>query len=296
MKIFMMLVTGLLLSACNSKPSADIVTTIKPLYMLTRALAGEHLTVAQLIPDGASPHHYALKPSNIRQLQQAKLILRIDESLEQFLNKALQQLPADIPQLALSQVGGIQLREINAHAVHVDHLAEQAHHHDLHIWLDPDNAIAMSRAITDQLKKVDPQHHAAYASNLQQLITKIRAVDQRLKDTLSPIQNTPILVFHNAWGYFEAHYGITQVNTMTMQATQQLSLAKMQSIRATIQQKNIACLINEQYAPMAMVDTLSQQEQLKVISLDVLGTHIPISNNSYIELLEHTAQGFLACQ
>ena len=292
------------LIACKHSQTVDVVSTIKPVHMLVSAIAGKHLNVVQLIPDGASPHHYALKPSNIRQLQYARLILQIDPDLEQFLNKSLQKLPKTTPLLALAQLEGIQLHDLNQRkqpdASH-DSAHSSAHSHhtsakDLHIWLDPNNAIVMSRAIADQLKKIDPAHQQDYAANLQQLITRIQAVDQRLYAQLKPIQQTPILVFHNAWHYFERHYGIQQVNSIGMSAIKQLSLAKVQSIQTLLHEKKIRCVLDEYHAPSAILQSLAQKNQLKLQRLDIMGTQITPSMNSYIELLEHTAEGFLACQ
>jgi len=299
MKRLITLLLCSVLIACNNPQTVDVVSTIKPIHMLASAIAGKHLHLVQLIPDTASAHHYALKPSNMRQLQTARLILQIDPNLEQFLNKSLQKLPETTQHLVLAQLEGIRLHDLN------DNHAEHSHQHtqnqthslkDLHIWLDPDNAIIMSRAIANQLKKIDPEHSQDYAANVQQLITKIQAVDQSLQIQLAPIKQTPMLVFHNAWRYFEKHYGIEAINAISMSSIKQLSLSKAQSIQALLAEKNIRCLLGEYPEPAAMLQRLAQKNNLKLLRLDVMGTQISLSANSYIELLEQTAEGFLACQ
>jgi len=287
MKRLMTLLVCSLLISCNKPQKVDVVSTIKPIHMLASAIAGEHLHLVQLIPDGASPHHYALKPSNLRQLQQARLILQIDPKLELFLTNSLNALPASTAHIALAQLEGIQLHDLNQN--------EHAEHKDLHIWLDPNNAIIISRAIADQLKKIDPQHSQDYASNLQQLITKIQAVDQGLQTQLKPVQQTPILVFHNAWRYFAKHYGIQQINSINISAIKQISLSKAQSIQELLQEKQIRCVLDEYHEPSALLQRLAEKNQLKLQTLDVMGSQISPSANSYIELLEQTAKGFLAC-
>jgi zinc transport system substrate-binding protein len=288
--------------SCNKPEKIDVVSTIKPIHMLASAIAGKHLHLVQLIPDNASPHHYALKPSNMRQLQYARLILQIDPQLEQFLNKSLYALPASTTHIVLTQLEGIQLHNLNQaessthnHNSHPNTDAKVDALKDLHIWLDPNNAIVISRAIANQLKKIDPQHSQDYAHNLQRLITKIQAVDQRLQTQLKPIQQTPILVFHNAWRYFEKHYGIQQLNSINMSAIKQISLSKAQSIQALLLEKQIHCVLDEYHSPSAILQGLAQKHHLKLHTLDVMGSQISPSANSYIELLEQTAEGFLAC-
>lgn len=286
-----------LLSACKSNPPVDIVTTIKPIQMLTTAIAGSHLSSVQLIPDGTSAHHYALKPSNIRQLQSAKLVLRIGAGLEQVLNKPLQQLPTHIKQVSLAQVAGIKLHSLRSENDKHAHNANDMHQNiDLHIWLDPNNAIAMSRAIAEQLKKIDPSHSQVYATNLQQLITKIRQTDQQLMQKLQPIKQTAMLTFHNAWASFQQHYAIQKLDTISSSSIKQLSLSKLKTVAQQIKTQNVVCLVNDQNEPSKILQHLSQQQKIKIIYLDALGADIPLSDNSYIELLEQTATRFLACQ
>lgn len=298
-----LLFCSVLMSSCNTPQSVDVVSTIKPIHMLASAIAGQHLQLVQLIPDGTSVHHYALKPSDMRQLQSARLVLQIDPELEQFLSKSLQKLPTSTRHLALAQLDGIQLHALNEQHTEHTESSHDAHIHthspslnDLHIWLDPNNAIVMSRAIAAQLKKIDPKHSQDYAANLQQLINQIQAVDQTLQTQLAPIKHMPILVFHNAWQYFAAHYGIQGIHTVNSSAIKQLSLSKAQAMQTLVTEKKIKCLLDEDAEPAAILQRLAQKNSIKLRTLDVMGTHIALSATSYIELLKHTAEGFLACQ
>jgi zinc transport system substrate-binding protein len=53
----------LILSLLSSVSFAKIVTTIKPLTLITQEVTQGIEQPVQLLPTGASAHHYALKPS-----------------------------------------------------------------------------------------------------------------------------------------------------------------------------------------------------------------------------------------
>ncbi len=99
--IFLLLCVPVLQSCQQAPPTKPlIVSTIKPIHALVYAIAGGNgspLEIRQLLPDGASPHHYALKPSDMRTLESAKVVFRIGSGLETFLDKPLASLSSQPP-------------------------------------------------------------------------------------------------------------------------------------------------------------------------------------------------------
>ena len=62
-----------------------IVTTVFPVYCLTRLVAGETANVMNLLPNGAGPHDYQFTPQDFRLLAGADLILLNGLGLEDWL-------------------------------------------------------------------------------------------------------------------------------------------------------------------------------------------------------------------
>jgi zinc transport system substrate-binding protein len=80
-------VTGLITLAAALPAAADtqIVTSIKPLELLVRAVATDDVTVTSLVAPGGSPHNYTLRPSQRRALEQADAIFWVGPEVESFL-------------------------------------------------------------------------------------------------------------------------------------------------------------------------------------------------------------------
>ncbi|HBM48647.1 MAG TPA: ABC transporter substrate-binding protein, partial [Marinobacter sp.] len=69
--------------------AANVVTSIKPLELLVKAVAGDSVQVSTLVPPGSSPHNYTMKPSQRRALEQADAIFWVGPEMETFLSRLL---------------------------------------------------------------------------------------------------------------------------------------------------------------------------------------------------------------
>jgi zinc transport system substrate-binding protein len=291
-----------------------VISTIKPIQALVYRIAGgaqSPLELHQLLPDGASPHHFALRPSDMQSLEQAKVIFRIDPALETFLNKPLASLPSTTRIIALADSQGVKLlpnrtphhdedeNEAETAAEHStahDDTELGAHAtHDLHIWLNPNNALAMTQTIADALAKLDPAHQADYQRNAHDLQQQIQATDQHIHDQLHNVQNQAYLSFHDAWQYFDTAYGLNFAGAVTLDVARLPGTRHVQDIRHIVETDKAVCLFQEPQFPPALVKTLAEGSKIKVGELDPLGMKLPLDENTYIHLLQNAADSFQHC-
>ena len=66
-----------------------IVTSIKPVELIVRAIATEDMQTTSLVPAGSSPHNYTMKPSQRRALENADVIFWVGPEMENFLYRLL---------------------------------------------------------------------------------------------------------------------------------------------------------------------------------------------------------------
>ncbi|QQZ28503.1 zinc ABC transporter solute-binding protein [Thiothrix subterranea] len=287
------------LQSCQSEPPAKpvIVSTIKPIHALVYAIAGGEnspLDIRQLLPDGASPHHYALKPSEMRTLETARVVFRIGSGLETFLDKPLATAISTREVITLADIQGIQA--LGARQQHGDeHAGHTAHSADSHLWLNPVNAIAMSREIARALSAVDSAHQAEYLANAQQLIAEIEATDARIRQQLAPLSQQPYLSFHDAWQHFDTHYGLNFAGAVTLDVSRLPGARHVQDIRKIIEEKQAVCLFQEPQFSPAMVKTLVEGSAIHIGELDPLGMELPLDKDTYPKLLQAAADSFQQC-
>ena len=125
-----------ILTASMSAAHADVnvVASIKPVHSLVAGVMQGVGTPSLIIEGAGSPHSYALKPSQARQLQNADLVFWMSHDLEAFLEKSIEGIAANATAVALADSHGIKklaFREGGAFVAH-DHGDHDDHGHDEH--------------------------------------------------------------------------------------------------------------------------------------------------------------------
>lgn len=98
-----------------------VVVTIKPVHALVAGVMQGVATPELLLSGGGSPHSYALKPSQAQSLADARLVVRVSENLETFLNKPIETLAGDSRVLTLDALDGLTLYEVREGGLWEEH-------------------------------------------------------------------------------------------------------------------------------------------------------------------------------
>jgi zinc transport system substrate-binding protein len=191
-----------------------VVVSIEPLAYFAERIGGSHVSVSVMVPPGGNPHSYEPTPKQIAGLSGASLFIRAGSGVEfelDWMPRMLSLYPGLRVCDASESVKLIPMapEEKDGHDGHV-----KAHHHgryDPHYWLSPENGIVMARNIERALRTADPSHAADYAASAAGLITELKALSEEIRTELSPVRNRRFLVFHPAWGYYAAEFGLEQL-------------------------------------------------------------------------------------
>ena len=123
-------------AAPNVAASADapaVVVSIKPIHSLVAGIMQGVGQPALLVPGGASPHTWSMRPSDARALENADVVVWVGGGLESFLVQPLEALTAEAYVLELSRAEGITLlrhREGGTWEEHEDHGEHEGHEDD----------------------------------------------------------------------------------------------------------------------------------------------------------------------
>lgn len=282
-------------------PAANVVVTIKPIHSLVSVVMEKVGTPILLLQGGESPHTYSLKPSQVKQLREADLVIWMGLGIERFLEKSLAMLPSQTKQLSLATVTGLTLlkvREGGAWEPHSHHDASDSgheEHFDQHLWLAPDNVKIMVKAIAAALSQIDATNAARYRDNATRLSERLGQLDQELKVQLATTKNLPFLVFHDAYQYFEQHYGLTAVGAITLSPEQSPSAKRVHELRSRIKDLQVRCVFSEPQFEPALVTTLIEGTFARRGTLDPLGAELPAGTEAYFSLLHELANSFNEC-
>jgi len=282
-----------------------VVASIQPLHSLA-AMVMEGLGEPTLLVRGtASEHGYALKPSDVRAIEAAKLAVIVDTGYETFLAKPLKARGNKITTVAMADLPGLTVYEPREGGVWEPHDAHghghEKHGHDQHeeldghVWLDPRNAQLLLTALAAQLSELDPANSAAYLRNADAARARLAAQDAALKAKLAPLAGKPYVVFHDAYQYFEARYGLNPAGSITVDPDRPPSAKRMTALKDKLVQTQAACVFREPQFPAAIVDSLAKAANARVGLLDPQGASLPPGPALYPALLDNLADSLTKC-
>lgn len=288
-----------------------VAASIKPVHSLVAGVMQGMGTPRLLVPGGASPHEYSLRPSDARAINEADVVFWIGPDLESFLVKPLAS-AKQVRSVALMEAPGIvvlPLREGGAWEPH-RHGAEHGHEpqggaehghdrtvadRDAHVWLDPINAAAMVRRIAVVLGEVDPARRVDYERNGTALIERLDQLDQTLSAELGSIEDQPYIVFHDAYQYFERRYGLNAVGSIVLNPEQRPGARRVAEIQARIRELGVRCVFGEPQFQSALVDTVVAGGSARRGVLDPLGAELPVGPDAYFLLLRGLSDSARRC-
>lgn len=80
---------------------------MKPLGFIAAAIADGVTETQVLLPDGASEHDYSLRPSDVKRLQNADLVVWIGPEMEAFMDKSTQSIAAN-KKVTIAELDGVK--------------------------------------------------------------------------------------------------------------------------------------------------------------------------------------------
>ncbi|SIQ57530.1 zinc transport system substrate-binding protein [Rhizobium sp. RU35A] len=322
-----LLASASLVVATAAHAAPDVVVSIKPIHSLVASVM-QGVAEPKLIVDGAaSPHTYSMKPSNAKAVADADIVFWVGPTMEAFLDKPLDALGGKAMVVALGDAPGLEkltFREGGPFEAHDDgdeqgeghdrvtekahhddhgHDAHEAHAHeghshegfDTHLWLDPENAKAMVKEIEARLVAADPANVAIYTRNTLALLKRIDALDVEIAATVAPVKNKPFIVFHDAYQYFEHHYGVKVAGSITVSPETAPGAERLKEIKAKIAGLGATCVFAEPQFTPKLINVVTEGTRAKSGVLDPEGATLKAGPDLYFELMRTIATSLNDC-
>ncbi len=254
-----------------------ILTSIKPLQLITQAVTGNQATIGVLLPPGATPHHYSMRPSDIKKITNADLVIWLGSFAEPYLEG-----------LAENKLHKHKMLDITPDDI------KEIHMNDLHFWLGPQQAVKIAMQINEKLKLIDPTRKDLYQANLHKFQQQLEHFSAKLK---SRFTNSTLnyLVYHNAYQYFELAAGIDHVGIININPEIKPSAKQLVRLQNLVQQGQVSCIIAEPQADTRIINLIIGANQVKVVHSEPMATTTTLGSNAYLNFIEHISKNFESC-
>ena len=293
------------LSAAPALAAPKVVASILPVHAIVAAVMGDTGKPTLLLKGALSEHRSSFTPSQFVTLGEADVVFIVGHGLEAKLAQlsgseavngrifiALSDAP-DVTHLPVREGGGFE--------AHVHDAGEEGDHaegvlsFDPHVWLDPENARAMAQAVAAELGRADPANAGTYAANAKAFTMSLDGLEQDLTAALAPVKNKPFIVFHDAYQYFEARFGLMAAGSITDVSARPPSAKRLADIRARLAESKAVCVFREPQYDGKAVAAVIEGSAAKEGVLDPVGASLAPGPDAYGQLLRQLATGFASC-
>jgi zinc transport system substrate-binding protein len=269
-----------------------VVTDIPPVHALVAQVMGDLGQPELLLAQGADEHDFQLRPSQARAVADADLVVWIGPDLTPWLASALETRTEDQTELALLRAPGTLLRDYAGGPVQDPDAAGT----DPHAWLDPDNAPVWLGLIARELSRLDPPNAATYQANAAAAAKEIAALDAEIGALLAPARDKPLATFHDAFGFFADHYGLTLTGSIALGDAATPGAARLAALRGEIEAGRILCLFPEVQQDPALVFQLAEGTGVRIgAALDPVGSSLEPGPGAYAALMTGLARSIADC-
>lgn len=319
----MALLTVLLFATQPGHAEVKVVTSIKPLELLVRAVAPE-VQVTTLVPPGSSPHTYSLRPSQRQALSAADVIFWVGPDMETFLERLLTSadfrqrshaLQEAIPGMADNEdaheheheedVHHEDEDEHTAHDEHAHHEEEDehgAHGHshdhgdnDPHLWVDPALALDMARQIRDILGDMNALEKQQLDENLATFEAAMAEKESAIREQLRPLADISLFAYHSALTHFAEHYELNLAGILTLNPDVAPGARRVRELKQTLTAAHHPCLLTEPQFNRQWWHSITEGVDVTLSVWDPLATDIPSTADGYLLFQQSIADAISHC-
>lgn len=258
------------------------VTTIPPFREIIKAVVGDRGEVHSLLPPGASPHTYELRPSDVLKIEKAPAFFlggkNLDDWALKLKNRHRIELLGLVPQDLL-----LYVKEHHDES----HIHEDDHHHgsgvDPHFWTDPLTVKGLLPALTDSLCAIDPGGSDIYHKNSILFAQQLEDLYQKINEMLAPVRGKAVVLSHPFFQYYLHRFGIPMVDAVEIFPGREPSPKEIKQIIQQVKRKQVQAIFTHPQLADRPAKIIAEASGLKIYELDPLGG--TVGRQSYEELL-----------
>lgn len=215
-------------AAPASRPSGDlrIVCTFLPVYVFTLNVVGDApgVRVEMLVSRGVGcPHHYSMRPADLKRASQADLIIANGLGIEPFLDDLVRG-NSTARVLTLSDDCDV-LKEASAGHAEPEHAGANPH-----VWVSPVEVVKEVRTLARKLGQADPPRADRYKANGEAFVARLESLHRQMLDAAKGFTKRDIVTFHDAFAYLARDLGLNVVATLEAEPGQEPSAHQMATI------------------------------------------------------------------
>jgi len=288
----------LALLGCGSAAAAklNVVATLPDYGSIAEAVGGEKVQVTSLVRGTEDPHFVDARPSLVRALNKADVLLEGGAELEvgwlpTLVNGARNsKILGDAPGHVLLARG---VRMLDVPTGPVDRSMGDVHPAgNPHFNLDPANGRGMAASIVAALSRLDPPNAGAYEQNGKKFTEQLERKLAEWTNALAPYRGTKVVTYHKSFDYLLERFGFELVGTIEPKPGIEPSPTHINALIPRMKAAGVKLILSEPNRPRKTPAQLADATGARVVVLPGLVGGVPEATN-YLALFDYDVRQML---
>ena len=247
----------------------NILTSFLPIYIFTKNVVGSRagVDVTCLLPPEVDPHDYHMRPSDMKKIVSADLIIINGLGIEDFLVEILAE--GRTKDTLLESSMGLPL-------IRGDNNGNEHHHYDdeynPHTWVSPKMAALQVKNIAEFLSKADPEGRGEYLENAKKQIKVFEILQNEFLQNIKPLSSKKIVTFHRAFDYLARDTGIEILDVIYRSPGEEPSAGQLSSLIKLMKKNDVRLIFTEPQSTSKLPAIIAKEAGAEVFKLDPVST------------------------
>ncbi|HYE33771.1 MAG TPA: metal ABC transporter substrate-binding protein [Methylomirabilota bacterium] len=264
---------ALFLSVSAHAEKLRVVATLPDLAALAQQLGGDHVQVESLARASEDPHFVDARPSFVRLLNQADVLIEGGAGLEAGWLEPLVQ-NARNPTIQTGKSGrvvasaGLTLLDVPAS---LDRSQGDVHPQgNPHYMLDPEAVSKVAATIAAGLSQVDAAHAHDYAAELRKFQEQLNGAKSKWIEQFSACKGARVVAYHKSFDYLLKRYGLELAGTIEPKPGIEPSPAHIAHLVRDAKAAGVKVVIAESFRPQKTAERVASETGAQYVALPLL--------------------------
>ncbi len=285
------LVSTVAASPNDGSKQIKVLTTVAPITNIVKNVAGSHVDLHGLIPEGSDSHTFEPVPSDVKYVAQADLIIVNGLHLE---TPTMHLVDANKKKTAVVVLLAEQTISRKDWVFDFSFPADKGDPNP-HLWLNVAHAMKYAEIVREALVRVDPANKAAYEANATAYLAKLKQIDDAIMTVIKtiPQKNRKLVTYHDSWAYFCPRYGCAVIGAVQPSDFAQPSPQDVIALIKQLKAEAVPAIFGSEVFPSKVLDQIGREAGVKFVDTlrdDDLPGDLDDPRHTYVGMMKENVE------
>jgi zinc transport system substrate-binding protein len=276
------------IAATVEEPLLVVADTLVMAELVSR-VGGDGVKVVTLSKPGIESHDVELSPDQVREVQEAALVVSVSEGFQPALDASLKDRAGAVVR-ASNEAAAPDIHEGEEEGAHSEEeetekseegKSEEGHTEeghsdegeiDPHVWLDPTVMVSTAQKVNESLSSLRPGAAESFRANTEAYVAELTTLDADITKGLTTCKRRVIVTAHKSFGYFVERYKLTEYAVAGLSPEAEPTAAQLRALTKLVKDEQLTTVFTDELASAKVAEALAREAGVATAVLSPLET------------------------